>query len=85
MIEPNKIFFNALNSEQESSDEAPSTHSSSDSDIGPSDDEMRELTPKLTTFQKLDLKGSFVSTMSSKMSLSTMNKLFPDANVTRKN
>mgnify|MGYP001260295907 FL=1 len=81
LAEANNIFLNALNSGQESSDEAPSAHSSSDSDIGPSDDEMRGLTPKLTKFQKLDLKASFVSTMSSKMSLSSMNKLFPDADV----
>ena len=81
LVEANNIFLNALNSEQENSDEDPSANSSTDSDIGPSDDEMRGLTPKLTKFQKLDLKTSFVSTMSSKMSLPSMNNLFPDANV----
>ena len=83
LVDANNKFFTALNSEQATSDEAPSVHSSSDSDIGPSDDEMRGLTPKLTKFQKLDLKTSFVSTMSSKMTLTSMNNLFPDANVTQ--
>ena len=86
MVEANNQFFKALNTEQEtSSEELSSDDFSSDSedDSGPSADEIRKLTPKLTLFQKLDVKTSFVSTLSDKMSLTSLNKLFPEANVSR--
>ena len=84
LVEANSLFFKALNSAQETSDEdSPSDESSCSSDIELSDDEFRGLTPKLTQIQKWDLKTSFVSTMSDKMGLTKMNKIFPEAKIKR--